>query len=76
MNKKSRLAIKMAFGIVLLGVLICAVSSLIGYHQYKATIEKQYNTTAYQCAETALSYLETDQWKEYAQAVSAFYRVR
>lgn len=74
MNKKSRLAIKMAFGIVLLGVLICAVSSLIGYHQYKATIEKQYNTTAYQCAETALSYLETDQWKEYAQAVSAFYR--
>lgn len=74
MNKKSRLAIKMAFGIVLLGMLICAVSSLIGYHQYKATIEKQYNTTAYQCAETALSYLETDQWKEYAQAVSAFYR--
>ena len=73
MKKRSRLAIKMAFGIALLGVLICAVSSLIGYHQYKATIEKQYNDTAYQCAEVALSYLGRDELQEYARAVNDFH---
>ncbi len=73
MKKKSRLAFKMALGIVLLGVLICAVSSLIGYHQYKATIEKQYNVTAYQGAQIALSYIDMNKLKEYAQVVNAFY---
>lgn len=46
-KRSSRLALKLALGIAVLGVLICMVSSVVGYHQYKATIEKQYNTTAY-----------------------------
>lgn len=50
------------------------VSSVIGYHQYKATIEKQYNTTAYQCANVALSYVGEEKLKEYAEATNAFRR--
>ncbi len=72
MRKKSKLAFKMAVGIVLLGTLICAVSSLIGYHQYKNAIEKQYNTKAYQCAEVALSYVEPGKLREYADLVNAW----
>lgn len=74
--KKSKLAGKLICGIVLLGMLICAVSSLIGYHQYKNTIEKQYNTMAYQYAEIAQSYVDTEKLKEYAEAVNGFYAGR
>lgn len=73
-KKSSRLAFKLGFGIAILGVLICMVSSVVGYHQYKATIEKQYNTTAYQCANVALSYVGEEKLKEYAEAVNAYRR--
>lgn len=73
-KRSSRLAIKLGFGIAVLGVLICIVSSVVGYHQYKATIEKQYNTTAYQCANVALSYVGEEKLKEYAEAANAFRR--
>lgn len=73
-KRSSRLAIKLGFGIAVLGILICMVSSVVGYHQYKATIEKQYNTTAYQCANVALSYVGEEKLKEYAEAANAFRR--
>lgn len=73
-KKVSRLAFKQGVGIAVLGILICTVSSVVGYHQYRATIEKQYNTTAYQCADVALSYVGEEKLKEYAEAVSAFRR--
>lgn len=73
-KRSSRLALKLALGIAVLGVLICMVSSVVGYHQYKATIEKQYNTTAYQCANVALSYVGKEKLKEYAEAANAFRR--
>lgn len=73
-KRSSRLALKLALGIAVLGVLICMVSSAVGYHQYKATIEKQYNTTAYQCANVALSYVGKEKLKEYAEAANAFRR--
>lgn len=73
-KRLSRLAFKLGLGIAVLGVLICMVSSVVGYHQYKATIEKQYNTTAYQCANVALSYAGEEKLKEYAEAVNAFRR--
>ena len=73
-KRSSRLALKLALGIAVLGVLICMVSSAVGYHQYKATIEKQYNATAYQCANVALSYVGKEKLKEYAEAANAFRR--
>ena len=73
-KKISRLAFKSGVGIAVLGVLICTVSSVVGYHQYRATIEKQYNTTAYQCANVALSYVGEEKLEEYVEAVNAFRR--
>lgn len=72
MKMKSKLVFKIVVGNVLLGALICTVSSQIGYHQYKNTIEKQYNTKAYQCAAVAASYVEPEKLREYADAVNAF----
>ena len=71
-HKFSKLALKMIVGFVALGVLICTVSSLIGYFQYKGNIEKLYNTTAYDVAETALTYLDTAELQVYSAAASGY----
>ena len=68
-RKKSKLALKFVIGFMLLGVLICATSSLIGYHQYKSVIEKQYNDTAYQTVDVAMSYIEKEALLEYVAVV-------
>lgn len=66
---KSKLTMKFTAGFLLLGALICGASSLIGYHQYKEAIQKQYNDRAYRCADVALSYVETEDLRNYAEAV-------
>jgi len=68
-RKKSKLALKFVIGFMLLGILICATSSLIGYHQYKSVIEKQYNDTAYQTVDVAMSYIEKEALLEYVAVV-------
>ena len=68
-RKKSKLALKFVIGFMLLGILICATSSLIGYHQYKSVIEKQYNDTAYQTVDVAMSYIEKEALLEYVDIV-------
>ena len=45
-HRISKLAFKLTIGFVILGILICGISSFIGYNQYKNSIEKQYNATA------------------------------
>lgn len=72
LRKKSRLTMKMVFGEILLGVLICLASSLTGYHQYKNTIQKQYNTTAYQCCSVEISYVGQEQIEEYVQIINDY----
>lgn len=66
---KSRLAVKFILGFAALGILICATSSTIGYHQYKASIEKQYNDTAYNIANQAITYLDTELIEEYVSLI-------
>ncbi len=71
--KHSRLALEFIFSFIVLGVLICTVSSYIGYQQYKESIERQYNTTAYDIAAMARRTLDTDElyhYYEIARAVS------
>lgn len=70
-KKKSRLALKFMVGFMLLGILICVTSSFIGYYQYKSVIEKQYNDTAYQTVDVAMSYVEKDALLEYVDIVKA-----
>lgn len=68
MLKHSKLAFKFVMSFLLLGVCICAASSVIGYQQYKSSIEKQYNDVAYQCAEVAISYIDLEDMKVYVEA--------
>lgn len=60
-----KLRFQFIFGFILLGILICTTSASIGYFQFKNSIEKKYNTTAYDVAAVAASYLEQDHLKLY-----------
>ena len=71
-HRISKLALKLMVGFVILGILICGISSFIGYNQYRNSIEKQYNTTAYDIAETALSYFKNDELSYYAALAENF----
>jgi len=55
-----RLATRLIIAVILLGVLICTVSTNSGYKNYSNNMEKQYNDTAYQIAETAATYLDKE----------------
>ncbi len=68
-NRISKLVLKFIAGFLLLGTLICVTSSVVGYQQYKSVIQKQYNDTAYQCAEVALSYVEIETIETYVELV-------
>lgn len=67
-NKKlGRLGLrgKLVWGIILLGILLCTVSCIIGYQRFTTVLERQYNTMAYYIADTALSYVDGDKLDEY-----------
>ena len=68
----SKLALKLTVGFVILGILICGLSSCIGYIQYKNSIEKQYNVTAYDIAETAKSYFKDGELEYYAELAAGY----
>ncbi len=71
-NKISKLILKFVTGFLVLGILICAVSSGVGYSQYKSLIQKQYNDMAYQCAEVAISYMEQETLESYVELVKGY----
>lgn len=52
--------------------IICAASSLIGYHQYKSSIQQLYNNTAYDTAEVAISYLSTEEIRELSDLAKGY----
>lgn len=69
----SRLAIHFILSFTLLGILLCLISFYISYDEYKKSIEKHYNTTAYDIAVTGASYLKEEEifaYYEIAKAVS------
>ncbi len=60
-----KLRFQFIFGFILLGILICTTSASIGYFQFKNSIERKYNDTAYDIAAVAASYLEQENLKLY-----------
>lgn len=68
-QKKSRLALKFTIAFIILGLLICITSSTIGYHQYKNSMQEQYNTMAYYIADQAIGYLNMDDVGKYVSLV-------
>lgn len=69
--KHSRLALEFIFSFLFLGILICTISSYIGYQQYKESIERQYNTTAYDIAAMVSRALDMDEIYWYYQIAKA-----
>ena len=56
--------------IVTIVIVICAlgfITSLIGYKEFTSVLEKQYNNSAYEIAETVRSYLDADRLDEYLE---------
>jgi hypothetical protein len=51
MKKSGSLVAKFIGGFVIIGILICLVTTVQGYRQYKTSIQRQYNNTAYDVAE-------------------------
>lgn len=60
-----RLGGKFAIGFCVLAVLICAGSCFIGYFQYKNSLEKLYNETAYEVCHQSVSMIDGEKIKKY-----------
>lgn len=56
---------KLTLGVVIFGMLLGAIISMIGYREFTSVLERQYNDSAYEIAETAAKYLNPDKFEEY-----------
>lgn len=66
MNEKNRkLAVVLISSIVTIIVLLSGIVAVTGYRQFTRVLEQQYNDTAYEVAETALTCLNPDKFSEY-----------
>ena len=69
---RKHLVLKILTGFAVLAVLICAACTGIGYIQYRAYIQKQYNDMAYQVAETFLGFFEEGELERYIHMAALF----
>ena len=69
---RKHLVLKILTGFAVLAVLICAACTGIGYIQYRAYIQKQYNDMAYQVAETFLGFFEEGELERYIHMAAQF----
>ena len=72
MKRHSALVLKILTGFAVLAVLICAACTGIGYIQYRAYIQKQYNDIAYQIAETFRGYFEEGELERYIDLAARY----
>ena len=56
---------KLTLGVVIFGILLGAIISMIGYREFTSVLERQYNDSAYEIAETASQYLNPDKFEKY-----------
>ena len=66
-EKISGLSIKLITSVLLLSVLLCAAISYMGYLEFTAVLEDEYNRSAYEIAETAKTYLDPDRLEHYLE---------
>jgi len=70
---------KLVSGIVLAGFLVGAAASYVGYYQFTAVLERQYNDSAYNVAATACTYVDGDRLDDYlrtGQKDEAYYKTQ
>ena len=64
-GRKKGLALILIFGMAAVVIILSAVTAYIGYREFTAVLEQQYNDTAYEIAETAKTYLNPDKFSTY-----------
>lgn len=67
MKKTSGLTVKFTSGLLLAAAVICSLACFIGYWEFTAVLEKQYNDMAYNIAYTAREYVDGDCIKGYLE---------
>ncbi len=69
MKKKKKLTRKFIFGFILIGVVISAISIIVGVNGFNNYIKKQYNDTAYDIAETVQTFFEDGELEAYTEMI-------
>ena len=64
-KRKKGLAAMLIFGVAAVVIILSAITAVIGYREFTSVLEKQYNDSAYEVAETARSYLNPDKFADY-----------
>ncbi len=64
-DKITGIAGKLTLGVIVFGLLLGVVCSAVGYKEFTAVLEQQYNDSAYEIAEAARACLNPDQFDEY-----------
>lgn len=65
MKKITGIAGKLMIGVIAFGILLGAVCGLVGYREFTAVLEQQYNDSAYEIAEAAITLLNPDKFGQY-----------
>ena len=64
-KRKKGLAVMLISGVAAVIIILSAVTAVIGYREFTSVLEKQYNDSAYEVAETARTYLNPDKFEHY-----------
>lgn len=67
MKKRGGIAGKLTAGVIVFGILLGVVCSTVGYIEFTAVLEQQYNDSAYEIAETAREILNPDKFGQYLE---------
>ena len=67
MKRFTGIAGRLTAGVILFGLLLGAVCSTVGYIEFPAGLEQQYNDSAYEIAETAREILNPDKFEQYLE---------
>lgn len=67
MKKLTGITGKLTIGVILFGILLGAVCSAVGYIEFTAVLEQQYNDSAYEVAVTARGMLNPDRFAYYLE---------
>ena len=67
MEKVTGIAGKLTLGVIAFGLLLGIVCSLVGYREFTAVLEQQYNDSAYEIAQAAITLLNPDKFEQYLE---------
>lgn len=67
MKKKPSIAAKLTTGVIAFGILLGTVCGIVGYREFTAVLEQQYNDSAYEIAEAAITLLNPDKFEKYLE---------